>query len=205
MEAKPNKIMVGMPISKDQRCDVHTGMYLGILATRADVTINIAPTPSAEWGRNHIVKGGMKNPDITHFFFVDSDVRFPITALDQLITQDKDIIAGVTPMYFDKHLQWSASLKMEGELYRWIPKDELPEKTFKCLGLGGTTILIRREVFEAIGFPYYQMVYREDLVKTEDVVLCERAKAAGYELWCDPTIKCGHQQTNNLRDLFNLW
>jgi len=202
---KPNKIMVGMPIQKDQRCDVQTGMYLGLLATRADVVVNVAPTPSAEWGRNHIVQCGMKNPEITHFFFVDSDVRFPITALDKLISRDKDVIAGITPMYFDKHLQWSACVKKEGELYKWIPKDELPKELFKCEALGGTTILIKRKVFEAIGYPYYQMFYREDLTKTEDVVLCERILENGFDLWCDPSIKCGHNQTNDLKDLFLLW
>jgi GT2 family glycosyltransferase len=46
------------------------------------------------------------------------------------------------------------------------------------------------EVFEKLEKPYFTL--DESRPAMEDVVICEKAREAGYDIWCDPTIKIGH-------------
>ena len=53
--------------------------------------------------------------------------------------------------------------------------------------VGASGLLIRRDVFERLGPPWFACEYDERglLSRSEDFGFCERAREAGYEIWCD--------------------
>lgn len=56
-----------------------------------------------------------------------------------------------------------------------------PDVVVGCAGM-----LIRREVFEGLGRPWFRCVYdQRGIVKTEDFELCDRAHDVGIEVWAD--------------------
>lgn len=51
-------------------------------------------------------------------------------------------------------------------------------------------MLIRREVLEAVEPPWFEYGDR-----SEDIMFCEKAKAAGFEIYCDLSARLGHITT----------
>ena len=59
-------------------------------------------------------------------------------------------------------------------------------------------MLIKTGVFKKLTYPYFEAFQDKDgLHHTEDVEFCKRANEAGFEVYCDPTIKMGHVGTTS--------
>ena len=62
-------------------------------------------------------------------------------------------------------------------------------------------VLIKKGVFENLEYPWFapkMQVFESGNVQDmcgEDVSFCLDAKEAGYEIWCDPRIRVGHEKT----------
>jgi GT2 family glycosyltransferase len=48
--------------------------------------------------------------------------------------------------------------------------------------------LIKREVFEKVPQPWFA----PDIDLGEDLAFCKRANKAGFQIWCDTNLICGH-------------
>ena len=59
-------------------------------------------------------------------------------------------------------------------------------------GCGGGCLLIHRRVFEAMEPPYFQC--NPGTFIGEDFYFCRKAQAAGFKVYVDPGIICGHKQ-----------
>jgi hypothetical protein len=62
----------------------------------------------------------------------------------------------------------------------------------ECDGVGGGCLLIHRRVFEAMEKPYFQC--NPGTFIGEDFYFCRKAQAAGFKIFVDPGIICGHRQ-----------
>jgi GT2 family glycosyltransferase len=67
----------------------------------------------------------------------------------------------------------------------------------KCDAIGTGSLLIKRNVIESIDplwFEYKPYPKEEERFKTqsEDVVFCEKVRKAGFDIYCDSSVKCGH-------------
>ena len=77
-------------------------------------------------------------------------------------------------------------------------RDTLPDELTETNCVGGSTLLVKREVFETLKSPYFKITYREIdedgkcYDEGEDEYFSRIAKEAGYELYVDPTIRCEH-------------
>jgi hypothetical protein len=61
----------------------------------------------------------------------------------------------------------------------------------ECDAVGFGCVLIRREVFEAIQYPYFEA--DPETGGAEDFDFCEKARAAGYKIWADFSIQANHE------------
>lgn len=138
----------------------------------------------------------------THVLFLDADMVWPTDVLTKMLRHhDKGIVSG---LYFMKggafqpvamrDGRFNASLGVMEYEHDWAYEaagDDLrPEE---IVGMGCT--LIPLAVFDAIGpRPWFR--YEDNRegwpVVSEDVPLCRKAAAAGFGIWLDPTVKCGH-------------
>lgn len=194
-------------MAMDNFVDVHASLFCGVQGQNSYVHNLIgAPSDNAAAGRNFIIKEALKIPAMTHIFFLDADTWPPADTLERLLAHDRDIVAGATWMFSDRKLKWSVSRQGDGKgFYKWLGAGELPKSgLFRALAVGGSTILIKRKVFEKLGWPWYKKEYFKDGTRTtSDVYFCNKVKAAGFEIWCDPSVRCDHNQRNYLSEFFD--
>jgi hypothetical protein len=75
------------------------------------------------------------------------------------------------------------------------------KKLFTVDYTGFGWVLIKKGVFENLEYPWFapkMQVFNSGEVQDmcgEDVSFCLDAKAKGYEIWCDPVIRVGHEKT----------
>ena len=188
------KTVIGTPVGKDHQIDIRTAGYCHLEAQNPNVEWKYASTRSAGSSRNQIAYFAIKDPDVTHVYSVDSDTIPPTGTLQRLLKYDLPIVAGIYPVYVHNELHWS--FVVDGAFWPvWKP---LPKELIEVEAIGGSTHLNKREVFETIEQPWYQMVLTTidkngcDWSHGEDIYFSKKARAAGFKLMVDPTIICDH-------------
>ncbi len=195
-------IVIGVPVDKDFRIDVRTAAYCSAEASHPDVKWGYASSREAGVGRSTFAYRALKDPNVTHLYFMDSDVVPPEGALQKLLTYDLPIVAGIYPMMANE-LVWS--FKTDG-WWKSI-KDPLGDKLIKATAIGGSTLLIKREVIEKLKNPCFKITYEAVNDKGrcydegEDEYFSRIAIEAGYDIMVDPTIVCDHF---NYKSLFSI-
>ena len=148
--------------------------------------------------RNKIVKRFLET-DYEYLMFVDSDIEFNRSQIDQLRSHDKKIIGGV---YLKKKLPYSAVCN------RFLGK----EGDLNIMGEMGTGfLLIHRDVFLDIRKKYPEHAYRpendeekgdyydyfrvgviEGRYLSEDYLFCWLARQAGHKVYMDSSVLVTH-------------
>lgn len=199
------------------------------LAAIADSTQLESKEPAL--ARNQAIGRFLHNMDFrhyTHIFFLDDDST-PVQddAVTRLLNHNKPFVAGVTPIYrfkegidFSKvHLiergiirnekikidcHWNAIVK-NGERMENIGIDELPKKLFKAYRVGGTGLLVRRDVLEKLKPPYQVTTYNDSytgVTLSEDIYFSNKVREAGFDIWVDPAVQCHHFHKLDIWELF---
>lgn len=136
---------------------------------------------------------------VDYVLMVDSDVVLLKDALVNLMSHNVDVCFG----YYSHRNRANdqtpkTNLCKLGELNytKQFTFAEIAEKTenlFRVHGGGMGCALIRRSVFERIGYPYYKWTdYGKGLMLSEDLYFCEKCKAEHIKLYADSRVKCGH-------------
>jgi hypothetical protein len=208
MNFKDAFVVVGCPLSPTFRADART---IGMLeAWRAKNVVTYYPSSgAAELGYDMIVSFAQRiQPKPTHILFVDYDVLPRYNTLQRLVEHDKDIISGVYPTIQRFKLSWCLSRE---EPFKLMEISDLPDNPFKVHVACNGMMLVKMEVFDNIEWPYWKTVNEKipDTDKTlktgADIYFCEKAKAAGYDLWVDPKIKCGHFKMVDVLGIANTY
>ncbi len=186
-------IVIGVPVPKDFSIDVRTAAYCSAEAMRPGVKWGYASSRECGVGRSTFAYNALKDPDVTHLYCMDSDVVPPDGTLQRLLDYDVPIVAGIYPMCTNVPC-WSFKID-NGWQNKEIP---LPDKLTEVSCIGGSTVLIKREVFEKMERPWFKIEYRaideEGLAydEGEDEYFSRIAQEAGYKLMVDPAIICKH-------------
>lgn len=136
----------------------------------------------------------------SHVWYVDDDTVVPKDALSRLLALDADIATGCTPFWQSRQTGVVVNVQREegAFLKPW------PYGTFECVAAGTSCMLIRTEVFEKLrddDEPWfnYHVCNRTGLSTTEDIIFCQRARAAGFNIWCDAAVACGHLKNIDIK------
>lgn len=123
--------------------------------------------------------------DYDALLFVDSDMVVPVDLLTRLIETDKDIVSALafrrTPGY--EPCIFKECNETDAKFYLDYPKG-----LTEIEGVGMACTLIKRKVFETVPQPWYF----PHKVLGEDLSFCVRARKAGFRIYCDTTLICGH-------------
>lgn len=143
--------------------------------------------------------------DFTHILFIDADTVPEPDAISKLLSHDKEVVTGLTPMlmYDDKKKAWNTMYnvfkpKIKDNYTEVVNLTGKLEKADKC---GASCLLIKREVFEKMKKPYFRFILSDDGLnhkQSEDLFFTENLKDIGVQLYCDTSVICGHYKTIKL-------
>jgi hypothetical protein len=127
----------------------------------------------------------------SHLWFMDDDHAFPPSMLKRLLAHD---VALVTPICLTRVHPFAPVQYVEkiGEAqYLPIALSDSPTEGLVEIQAGGCAgMLIHRDVIAAIEPPWFEYTDR-----SEDIIFCEKAKAAGFKLYADLEVTLGHITT----------
>jgi len=125
----------------------------------------------------------------SHILFLDSDMYFDGDALKRLLAHDKDIIGAD---YNYRELPPRGIMKTEDREGNIIDEDH--GELRKCAALGTGFLLIKTSVFEKLTHPwfFYESDENGETIQGDDIWFCNKALKAGYDIWCDTTVKVYH-------------
>ena len=201
-------VIIGVPLPNDREIDVCTCLWVEHKKRLSNMMAFYEPSRFASHGRNTIIWKVLEYlPGVTHVFFIDKDVIPPVDAIERLLAHDKDVIVGATPIFKDQPV-WSVMKYDPDEkidnIFNPVKYAELPDKLFRAHHFGGTTCLIKRHVLETMEYEWYKDVFAPGaILMGQDLYFTAKAKQMGFELWCDPTVKCEHVRKSAMKTVFD--
>lgn len=200
-------VLIGVPVpTMDHKVNSGLSVFMAGCTMRHIAEPYGQPSRDATPGRNKIIRDFLTNPQyqsMTHLLFMDADTC-PINpyAIERMLGHQRDVVAGVTPILMTNTklptLWWN--VVPEGGKGN-MPINQLPKEPFKADKVGGTTILVHRRVLEKLEPPYQKPTYDENHIEfkqSEDYYFCDKIRAAGFNIWVDPTIMCHHWHTMDM-------
>ena len=167
-----------------------------------DVEVQIVNDPRPlEHARNLQVHRFLASTRCTHLFLLDSDCVPASHTIQRLLAHDRPIISAPHmteikgergPMVVDR--------RNGGYVQHW------PIRGLQRVdAVGGSGLLVRRDVLEKTKPPWFQCQYGQDglLTKGEDFYFCEKMSREGYDIWTDCDLVQKHfkeMELNGQRD-----
>lgn len=210
---KQNLVLIGMPCGSGQ---VPAPMVSSLLQLHkhCPCAFMIVERQMIDTARNGIVMEALKN-NVTHLLMVDDDNPIPPDTLEKMLEDDKDIvIAPILTRNPDKEGNYKlcAFYKREVDsikLYENITDFKEEGDLHKIDGGGTGCMLIKIEVLKKLYeiynghlFERTRDVFKKPIIvngkeytertMSEDVLFCERAIEAGFEVWLDSRIRPLH-------------
>jgi hypothetical protein len=147
--------------------------------------------------RNHVVKDILEAQDEdaeaysnSAIVWIDSDIVLPIDGITTLASRAEannyDFITGI---YFQGGTDnWPLICHFNGKGFQWVVQWE-PNSTIPIDGCGFGCCLTTLKLLRSLTHPCFE--YK---TFSEDFHFCLEAKKAGYQLYCDTSVLCGHSK-----------
>jgi len=176
------KIAIGLPTNRLVKPKTAESLMRLVAHTKHELQIIVSTRGYNTAENRNWITAKAVNSGCDYIFMVDDDMIYPEDALERLLAHNKDIVSGVAYTKYEKQ-----ELVVEY-------LDEKKEGLFECKAVGGGILLIKCEVFRKIPQPWYGYKWNEHgaVTMSNDWYLCEKAREAGIEIWCDSTLMAGH-------------
>lgn len=195
------KIMIAIP-AQDL---MHTGFVQSLLGLKipegAQIRYGMVMNSLVYEARNALAAQAVKE-ECDYVLWLDSDMTFGPDLLNDLLADDKDIVAGI---FFRRRPPFNPCIYKTLRADREFPErnaheqyDDYPKDTlFEVEGVGMAAVLVKIDVFRKITLNEYKghsvaPPFVPLLGYGEDLSFCIRAREAGCEVWCDSRVKVGH-------------
>lgn len=137
-------------------------------------------------GRNRLVQQSLEIGS-EWLWFLDDDHVFPPDLLLRLLAHDQPVVAA---LYLQRQVPFAPVAYSHREGDKYVPlvlPDLEPDACVEVRAAGTGGMLIRSEVFRAVSEPWF-----EHGAASEDLIFCEKARAAGFTIHCDLAARLGH-------------
>lgn len=185
------KVLIGVPTGNYARKALFYD-HLEIM-DKPDNTLIIRPHgQSPARGRNVIIKEALKH-DCTHIVFFDDDIAMPKDTMMKLMEHgDKDAVTGLYLMrnYPHQPILFDTALPDGSCGFHFLTDKTDGLIKVKNAGLG--CCIIKTDVFRRMEEPWIRLGELELDHWCDDIGFFNRFHAAGFELYCDLSIRCGH-------------
>jgi len=177
------------------------------LSAGIDTFLRVKSSAILEHCRNCLVSEALRDfPDATHFLFLDSDMVFPDDLLIKLLAHDKDMVTTNAYRKGPPHFPVVSIQSGDDDLFRPIHIKPEADKLRRVTSAGTGVVLIKREVFEQMGFPWFKSEYVDPIGEDADTGTLVEGKmfvsedsrffiiatSLGFKLYCDFSIEIGH-------------
>ena len=137
--------------------------------------------------RNKIAQYAM-NENFTHVLWLDSDMTFGDGIVDDLLFCGKDMVCGA---FVGRRQTFAPCVYEDTHAFPMKKVREFGTTPFQVDGCGFALVLTKTEVLRKVKEQFGTcFTPTEDF--GEDLAFCDRAKKAGFEIWCEPTVRPGH-------------
>lgn len=123
----------------------------------------------------------------THLMCIEDDTFPPLDAIARLLAHNKDIVCGWYPKRQPGPRVGVPIILRDGIRQTFDTPDETTDLVELYTVPMGCT-LIKTSVFERLEMPWFVTTAQ----LSQDSFFSQKARDAGYTLWCDPTIRCEH-------------
>ncbi len=184
------RILIGVPTQEyARRADFYD--YFNVLEKPNGSVVTFSHGQSPAKGRNLIIEQALAN-NCTHVLFIDDDTAFPPNLLTKLLSHDKDIVTALYLMrnYPHKPLIFGGVNEM-GACSVYYPRDGA-KGLVEIVNCGLGSVLIKTDVFKNMETPWIRLGELEKDGWCDDIGFFNRARAAGFKLYCDLDCLVGH-------------
>jgi hypothetical protein len=121
-----------------------------------------------------------------YILFSDDDMIYPPDLLETLLERNKDII-GV--LYSVRHLPRAFVIEY-GDIITSDSQAIKQSDPFECNAIGTGFLLVKADVFRHIQQPHFGYKWNNNgsVKMSTDWFMLEKARDAGYKVWCEPTV-----------------
>lgn len=124
----------------------------------------------------------------THILWIDADMIFEETVLDDLLFAEKEYISGIFHARRPPHL--SCLFKSLDPIERYS-MDEYPCQPFEVAATGFGLVLMETSVVKRV-WEKYGTCFLPSADLGEDLAFCKRAEECGVKMFADPSVRVGH-------------
>ena len=156
-----------------------------------------------DFARNSLVEEFLRSP-CEWLLMIDADVVPPPTVLN-LTKHGADthpIVGGVCLGLINGKVTSTIFQELKESPGQYVQHEHLNDSGVLPVDATGTGCLaIHRSVFERLSRPYFEFVFHEEsrAIKTgEDIRFCEKARAAGFPVHIDKSVRCSHYKDVDL-------
>ena len=175
---------------------------------RDDITYMALVGSPTDQVRNQIVKKLLSTDEHTHLMMWDSDIQTPDDIVDLLLGCNSPMATGIVPIMMHDMIMSNIVIRHpekpdEEDALVFMKQWSSRAVPFEVENAGAGCILIHREVFEKVPWPWFRYEEREtDGRRTgEDIYFGRKAAEYGYKYMVHPRAICGHHKRSNLLDL----
>ena len=182
------KIIIGVPCMEQVSASFCKSLAM-LQKTGHEIAFDFAINSLVYDSRNRIAARACEAGEADYVMWFDSDMVFEPDTLLKLLKADKDIVSG---LYWRRSPPFTlvAFDKCDLETGDWTQQEE-PEELTTCEAVGFGCVLIKVEVLYDV-FNRFRTWFQPMKGFGEDLAFCWRARQLGYEIWLDPSVRCGH-------------
>lgn len=126
-------------------------------------------------------------------WFVDDDHTFPPDTLMRLLSGNVDIISPLCLSRKPPFRAYAYRVNPDTGRYDGVPYTTLPSTGIHAYdAVGSGALLVRRRVFEALQYPWFEEGKTSPDALGEDLYFCSKAREAGFSIWLDVDTRIGH-------------
>lgn len=182
------KILIAIPTARYIEADTFKSIYDLEIPEGYETTFQYFYGYRVDQVRNLIADWVVRGFD--YLFAVDHDVTFAPDTLKKLLSHDVDVVSGIYRQRVpEQHIEI-----YDMNQYRMKFEQLYGKPLVQIGGCGFGCVLVKKEVLAKIGYPqfeYYPALNHNHTI-SEDNNFCKKVTDAGFSIWCDPSILCGH-------------
>lgn len=129
------------------------------------------------------------NNGFTHVLWLDADMIFQPSLLDDLTDCGEDFVTGICHSRRPPYA--SCVFRRMDDLNHLERFEEYPAEPFEIAGCGFACVLIKTDILAAVQHKY-RTCFTPEHDWGEDLTFCRRATAMGYRIYADPYVRLGH-------------